>query len=301
MGSWNEVLGEINSRLPEDPEAIDTVRKMYIRRLSSVTGRNVICYYSAWLQNPLDQTVPIADDDMNGFMNAVYGMDRTKGLDLVLHTPGGSISATEAIVSYLRSCFGTDIRAVIPQLAMSAGTMMACACKEIVMGRQSSLGPTDPQLGGVSAGGVIEEFDRAVRDVQENPASAAVWGQIISKYHPTFLGDCQKALDASKEMLRGWLAEGMLDGDLEAANKAIALLCDHSRTAMHDRHFDAEAVRSMGLAVTPLEEDSAMQDAVLSVHHAYMCTFAATPTSKIVEGSTGDCSGWIKFTRAVPV
>lgn len=110
--------------------------------LSSLRGRNVICYYSGWLQR--EQFAPetsISDNDVNGLMNAICGMDRSRGLDLVLHAPGGDLAATEAIVSYLRDCFGNDICAIVPQLAMSAGTMMACSCKEIVMGRQSSLGP----------------------------------------------------------------------------------------------------------------------------------------------------------------
>ena len=50
--------------------------------------------------------------------------------------------------------------AFVPQLAMSGGTMMACACREIYMGRQSSIGPTDPQFGGTPASGIVEEFQR---------------------------------------------------------------------------------------------------------------------------------------------
>ena len=46
-------------------------------------------------------------------MQAVYGLDKTKGLDLILHTPGGNTAATESIVHYLRAIFGTDIRACI--------------------------------------------------------------------------------------------------------------------------------------------------------------------------------------------
>lgn len=102
----------------------------------------------------------MSDNDVNGLMNAICGVDRSRGLDLVLHTPGGDLAAIEAIVSYLRDCFGNDICAIVPQLAMSAGTMMACSCKEIVMGRQSSLDPTGPQYNGVVAGGVIRNFSR---------------------------------------------------------------------------------------------------------------------------------------------
>jgi len=61
-------------------------------------------------------------------------------LDLILHTPGGGGTATESIMDYLRKTFGNNIRTDIPQLAMSADTMMALSCRSIVMGKQLSLG-----------------------------------------------------------------------------------------------------------------------------------------------------------------
>ena len=170
------MLAEVQSASP-----LDALRGDAITGLSSYRGRNVICYYSGWLQGNYSESVSICDDDMNGLMNAVYQLDRGKGLDLVLHTPGGNLAATEAIVKYIRDCFGNDVVAIVPQLAMSAGTMVACSCKEIVMGRQSSLGPTDPQFGGVAAGGVIEEFETAVKEVESNPSSAELWGKSLEK------------------------------------------------------------------------------------------------------------------------
>jgi len=41
---------------------------------------------------------------------------------------------------------------------MSAGTMLSCASKEIVMGKHSCLGPIDPQYGGVPAYNILSEF-----------------------------------------------------------------------------------------------------------------------------------------------
>jgi ClpP class serine protease len=86
-------------------------------------------------------------------MLCIHELKRGQGLDLILHTPGGDGAAAESLVDYLRSMFGRDIRAIIPQIAMSAGTMIACSCKTIIMGKQSSLGPVDPQYGAVSAVG----------------------------------------------------------------------------------------------------------------------------------------------------
>jgi len=90
------------------------VRRKYLSRLARLRGRNVITYYSGWLQKPHlandpSVNVGINDADKNGFMSAIHGMDRSKGLDLILHTPGGEMAATESLVDYLRAMFQTDI------------------------------------------------------------------------------------------------------------------------------------------------------------------------------------------------
>src|SRR5262249_3211711 len=140
----------------------------------------------------------INDEDKNGFMMAVHKLDRTKGLDLILHTPGGDIAATESIVDYLRQMFGKDMRAIVPQIAMSAGTMLACSCKKILMTKHSNLGPIDPHLSNIPAQGVIDEFNRAYKEIYNDGnidgAKIAVWQPILSYYRPAFLAQCENAI-----------------------------------------------------------------------------------------------------------
>ena len=142
MAGWDEILREIQTT----PGSFDVVRRKYLDKLSKYTGRNVIAYYSGFLTKPTAPNTDINDSDMSGFMNALKGIDPTKGLDLLLHTPGGNPTAAESIVKYLRTKFDSDIRIIVPHMAMSAGTMIACCGKEIVMGKHSSLGPIDPQF-----------------------------------------------------------------------------------------------------------------------------------------------------------
>lgn len=170
MPNWNQLLNEIKAA-----EGVqDQVRRKYLGRLHELTGRNVIAYYSGWLQRGNEVATEINDEDKNGFMTVIHEMDRSKGLDLILHTPGGDTAATESLVDYLRSMFGTNIRAVVPQLAMSGGTMIACACREIMMGKQSSLGPIDPHFAGIPAHGVVEEFERAKKEIREDNGIAFI-------------------------------------------------------------------------------------------------------------------------------
>ncbi len=285
MPNWNEVLGEVSVN------PLDKARRKYLNKLSKKTNRNVISYYSGWLQKPNSYNASIHDDDKNGLMAAVHGLDRKNGLDLILHTPGGDLAATESIVDYLRSMFGNDIRAIIPQIAMSAGTMIACSAKEIVMGKQSNIGPIDPQFGGIPAHGVIEEFDKAVEEVKRDPASTPIWQTIVSKYHPTFLGDCEKAIKLSTEMVTNWLISGMFSGESGAqdkANKIVQILNNHEDTKTHARHIHIKQAIDMGLKIIPLEEDQELQDLVLTVHHAYMHTLANSAAIKIIENHEGN-------------
>ena len=265
------------------------MRREYLAALYKLTGRNVIVYYSGWLQKP---NIPseINDSDKNGFMTVVHKLDKQKGLDLILHTPGGETAATESLVDYLRSIFGTDIRAVIPQIAMSAGTTIACACKEIVMGKHSSLWPIDPMFLGMPAHGVVEEFNRAHQEIKEDQTRGFVWTPIIQKYSPTMIGECEKAIQWSNEMTREWLLSGMLKDVENAATQAdtiIAELADHALTKSHARHLGPDRCREIGLKVTTLEKDQDLQEAVLSVHHACIHTLSATGAYKIIENHDG--------------
>ena len=294
MPNWNQVLNEIRAA----GSTHDVVRRQYLVNVHKVTRRNIIIYYSGWLQKGTQiPGIEINDEDKNGFMTVIHEMDRQLGLDLVLHTPGGGAAATESLVDYLRSIFDRDIRAVIPQIAMSAGTMIACACKEILMGKQSSLGPIDPQFLGVPAHGITEEFERAKKEIKRDSALIPIWQPIISKYNPTLLGECEKAIAWSNEMTKDWLKTGMFhDCSVDAQiDKILLELGDHSLTKSHDRHLSIERCREMGLKIVPLESDQELQDAVLSLHHVCMQTLQSTSAVKIIENHKGTA-----FIKAIP-
>ncbi|HLB05355.1 MAG TPA: ATP-dependent Clp protease proteolytic subunit [Thermodesulfobacteriota bacterium] len=287
MPTWNQVLHELQSCNRVD--ALDFVRRKYLKKFHKKTNRNIIAYYSGWLQYPNINlgNAHICDDDKNGFMATIHGIDRSRGLDLILHTPGGDIAATESIVNYLMKMFGNDIRIIIPQIAMSAGTMIACSGKEIIMGKQSNIGPIDPQYGGIPCHGVIAEFKRALEEIKVDPSSIPIWQTVVGKYHPTFIGECQHAIDWSRNIVISWLKNNMFSGQADADAKAIKVvdkLGSHDDTKTHARHMHMEEVIDL-LTIKSLENDfdQDFQDLVLTVHHAYMHTFANSKAIRIIE------------------
>lgn len=283
MSSWNDIRDNVVAA----GSTYDIFRRDAIRQLSEHTGRNTIIYYSGWLQKPqLAPALGIDDDDKNGFMATVHGLERNKGLDLILHTPGGETAATESLVDYLRTMFGTNIRAIVPQLAMSGGTMIACACKEIIMGKQSSLGPIDPQLGGFAAHGIIEEFKKAHEEIEKDKTKIPIWQPIIARYSPTLIGECQKVINWAEEMVKEWLETSMFENETnidEKIKNIMTNLGDHALTKSHARHLPASRCKEIGLKIRLLEDEQTLQDLVLSIHHLCLLTITDTPAVKIIE------------------
>lgn len=263
-----------------------------IKAVCDISGRNTICYISAWLQssNP-NPELTINDNDINGLMNAVSGLDRSKGLDLILHTPGGVVTATESIVSYLRKMFNMDIRVIVPHMAMSAGTMIACSSKEIIMGKESSLGPIDPQFHNVPAQGVLKEFEKALEETMSAPNRSLIWKEIIQQYRPTFVGECKNVVDLSYQLVEGWLKSCMFKNSKNKDRKIELILnelASHDASKVHDRHYDFNRCKTLGLKVVPLEKNQTLQDAVLSLHHAYLLSIYRLPDSlKYIENQNG--------------
>ena len=283
MPSWKDVVQDLASSL-------DRSRMDAINKLASLTDRNTIVYYSGWMQKPeaAGDAIILNDADINGFMACIRGLDKSKGLDLVLHTPGGVISATQAIVSYLRSIFGINIRAIIPQLAMSAGTMLACSCKEVWMGKHSSIGPFDPRFGSLSTYAVIGEFEQAKREIVANPLTSHAWRPILEKYRPGLIIECGQAIELAHELVKDWLKTGMFKGHRDKARlakKIVDQLGNAQKMKQHDRHVSAEHAKQLGLVIKDIENDNALQDAVLTIHHLSLYTLSVTPLVKLIESS----------------
>ena len=280
MPSWDAIFNSVQT-----VNAIEAQKKTFFENLFNHTGRNCVVYYSAWQQNSSSNSLySIDDDDRNGFMNALFGIDKAKGLDLILHTPGGDLAATQSIVDYLYTFFNGDVRVIVPLTAMSAGTMIACSAKEIVMGKQSNLGPIDPQIGGMPANEFLDLLKRAMSDLQNN-LNLNYWKMTLAQYPPTFFGICNNAIEASKKMVKQWLKRSMLaDETDENIDSTVDYLADYHSHLQHNTRLPANELRNKTcLKIASLEDDQELQENVLSLYHCYQITASQTNICKIIE------------------
>lgn len=299
MPTWSEILTELKVESAQGNSApFDSVRRKYLSSLSAHTNRNVILYASAFTQKGgAPELQSVTEEDVQGMIEVAHGLDKGKPVDLIVHSPGGSPEAAEGIVEYLHAQF-PEVRVVIPQIAMSAATMIACSGSSIVMGKHSNIGPVDPQLiinspsGQTSnpAKAIIDQFYKALKEVNEPNKQA--WAILLNQYGPSVITQCENYIKMSEALVRDWLGRFMFKCEPAQSrdviiNRIASFLANHDNFRSHGRHISREKAEKIGLHIEHLEDDADFQDMVLSVFHATTHTFSSTPAMKIIENQMG--------------
>lgn len=107
-------------------------------------------------------------EDSEQVLRAIRMTPDDMPIDMILHTPGGLVLASEQIAHALEN-HPAKVTVFVPHYAMSGGTMIALAADEIVIDTNAVMGPIDPQLGeypAVSILKVLEEKDKNEIDDQ---------------------------------------------------------------------------------------------------------------------------------------
>lgn len=315
MPTWGEVEKELlAARTPNGTPDFDGVRRKYLKGLADYTKRSCIVYETSLNPpngaSPADVSISL-DPDVQAFMEVVHGLPTNVPLDLMLHSPGGSAEAAEAIIDYLRGRF-PGLRVIVPVAAMSAATMMAMAADEIVMGAHSQLGPIDPQLTistpegprSAPAAAIREQFDEASKDLAQHPERTAAWLPILRSMSPALLQICVNSETLAKTMVSDWLAKYMFHNDdpAEAKRKAEHVaeeLSAYGKRLSHARRVGREELRGLGLKVVDLEDDPELQDRVLTVHHCFDHTMNSTGVVKLVENQNG--KAYVRVMRQIAI
>jgi hypothetical protein len=300
MDGWHEIQKEIEAkRGPNAPGGdFDGVRRSKYEAVTKLTGRPLIVYCTAFHNAAKAQLGPLMSIDLSdkdGF-NEVTQNIKAEAVDVFIHSPGGSPEATESIVKLLRSRF-KDIRFIVTGSAKSAATMLALSGNAILMDMAGELGPFDPQVlvnGRYSpAGSIIEQFDRAAKELNGSPHKLPVWIPILEKFAPALLVQCDNFIALSKKLVSSWLSQYMFAGEENGKRKAGRIarhLADEKRTLSHARRVDAAELLTLGAKIERLEDQtSELQQAVRDLHLAIMATLDGTGVIKLFENSEGAC------------
>jgi len=169
--------------------------------------------------------------DSEELMRAVHLTDDDVPIDLILHTPGGLVLATERIACALKR-HKAKVTVFIPHYAMSGGTLIALAADEIVMDRSAVLGSIDPQIGNYPAASILKVLETKAKD------------EIDDETH--IMADiARKAMNQIKVCVKEILIEKMDDAKAEELADKLT-----RGEWTHDYPITADEAQSMGLPIS---------------------------------------------------
>ncbi len=117
-----------------------------IAEIESIRQRPLICYMANIVNPRIIASKSIDNNDDLPFSEMVdVVLPDSKEVDIVLVTPGGSGQQVAKFVDRLRPRFD-KVSFILPNMAMSAGTIFAMSGDEIIMDPRSYIGPIDPQI-----------------------------------------------------------------------------------------------------------------------------------------------------------
>lgn len=171
------------------------------------------------------------------------GSDRRPALAVILDTPGGIVEVVERVVTTIRFMY-SGVTVIVPDQAMSAGTIFALSADRIMMDHLSCLGPIDPQ---------IEKDGRLVPALSYQFEQArALSNELLIKWLSTY-----KFRDWKKTETRG--LEVTLDMKEERARAIATLLNNPERWHSHGRAIDRKTLREeVDLKIDDLEADQVL-------------------------------------------
>ena len=172
----------------------------------------------SFLGIPLSRYITIEDSEQ--ILRAIRLTPPDIPIDLILHTPGGLVLATEQIARALIR-HQAKVTVYVPHYAMSGGTMLALAADEITMDPNAVLGPVDPQLGNYPAASIIKVVeDKPIGEVDDQTLMMADMARKaikqVQQFVRTLLKDCipkQKVKSENIERIIEALTTGQVTHD----------------------------------------------------------------------------------------
>ena len=181
-------------------------------------------------------------------------------LHVVLNTPGGDGEVAVRLARSMQSrC--RELTVVIPDVAKSAGTLLALGAHRILMGPASDLGPVDPQMQLkpgmlVSAKDIIASVEDAARRVQELPQTYPIYASLLTDVTAITVQQARSALARTSDQLMEALKSNpdRSDEDAEALRTNLQAALVEARST-HAAIFGAREAIAAGLPVTEADLD----------------------------------------------
>lgn len=208
--------------------------------------------------------------------------DRRTRIAVVLDTPGGTVEVVERMVEVIRHHYD-EVNFLIPNLAMSAGTVFVMAGNRIFMSYFSGLGPIDPQIVKdgklVPALAYLNQYERLCKKAVDGELNTVEYA-LLNQFDLGELYQFEQARELSHEFLIKWLSTYKFkdwdkhsstgapvteEDKAQRAKEIAAALSDNERWHSHARMISRDTLVSdpkLRLKIEKLEDTPELLNAL---------------------------------------
>lgn len=181
---------------------IDGVKASFVKAFNISDGIDIISY-TGDIGN-------VFEYQFMEFIELVKNKNKNNILAIILTTPGGSATSAERMVNIMRANY-KEVYFIVPESAMSAGTILCMSGDKIFMDYFSALGPIDPQVPDekgrwVPALGYIDKVNELIEKSKNDELSPAEFALLQGQDLGTIRA-YEQARDLSESLLKDWLVK----------------------------------------------------------------------------------------------
>lgn len=283
---------------------LDEIRKS-IKEVEDVRNVPLVCYI-ANVVKPRQVSVSIENSDDLPFNEMISTIPAdVKEIDIALVTPGGFANQVAKFVNTLRPRFD-KVNFILLNQSMSAGTIFSMSGDEIVMTKQSQIGPIDPQVRNKNGAFVpaqailtlVEEIKkRGEEELKRGKQPSWTDLQILKGIDPKEIGFAMSASSYSIQLVEEYLynfkfktwtnhsTTGLAvteDEKKKRANEIASLLCNHGEWKNHGHAITREAAWEVcQLKIRHSEEIEGLDRAMRRMWALFYWLFENTPIAKV--------------------
>lgn len=284
--SNNEI---VYRKVMEEQNQGHKTRKGLFEEIEKELKRPVVSFFTSF-----NFPVMIEDTDADMIEGIVQNMDLSKGLALIINSPGGSGLAAERIINICRNYSGTgEYWVIVPNKAKSAATMVCFGASKIFMGVTSELGPVDPQMhihnsnvGIISANILVESYKDLFKRALKEDGNLEPYLQQLANYDEREIKVFESAIGLSTDIAIRSLTSGMLS-DLsgekeEVIKKRLSMFLEPKVKKMHGRPIYRDEAQSCGLIIEKMASDDRLWELVFELY-VRTNNFVSTKVAKAIE------------------
>lgn len=260
---------ETNHKIPVYQQVITEqnqgheTRQALFTEVEKLLGVPVITFFTSFYH-----PVMIEDGDAAMIEGLLQKIDTSKGLALMINSPGGIGISAERIINICNSYSGTgNFFAIVPGKAKSAATMVCMGASKIFMSKTSELGPIDPQIQiqkdnknssfMFSLCNVVSSYKELFNQAVNTTGNLQPFLQQLANYDHREIKEFETAISLAEDLAIRALGNGMLKGKTyKEIKEQIKIFLTPEKTKSHGRSIFFDDAQKCGLIIDLMELES---------------------------------------------